>query len=145
MKAFGLLILACGITSLQSEAQTKITLQAAIDTALKNNLTIQNQELKTRYQQAIIKTSAFIPQTNIAFEYGQINSAYNDNRLSLSQSLNFPTVYSNQKKVYEAEWQYALLNKTLQQQDIKKSSNTNFLCIPYTKRKKKRKIITKSR
>ena len=49
-----------GIVFNQANAQTTISLQAAIDTALKNNLTIKHEKLKSDYQRKIIKTSATI-------------------------------------------------------------------------------------
>lgn len=137
MKVLILLIIVMCATGLHAEAQTKISLQAAIDTALKNNLAVKNEMLKAKYQQALIKSSAMIPQTNVAAEFGQVNSAYFDNRFSISQSINFPTVYSNQRKVYEEELQNALLNKTLQQHEIKKEVTQAFYQFVIQKEKEK--------
>src|SRR6185312_7111233 len=81
-----LLVFALAIN--ESKAQTPITLQAALDTALKNNLTVRNEKLKAEYQQKLIKTAAPIPQANVTGEYGQINSSYSDNRFGISQSFN---------------------------------------------------------
>ena len=90
-----LLIIYCQL----SPAQTRITLQGAIDMALKNNLQIKGEKQKLDYQQKIIKTAFNIPLTTILAEYGQINSIYADNRFGVSQSFNFPTVYKKQKNL----------------------------------------------
>jgi len=137
MKALSLLITAVCAVSLCSEAQTKISLQAAIDTAVKNNLSVRNEELKVTYQKKLLKAAATIPQTNIIAEFGQINSAYTDNRLGVMQSISFPTVYSNQKKVYEEELQSALLTTTLQQEEIKKAVTQTFYFFIIQKEKEK--------
>jgi cobalt-zinc-cadmium resistance protein CzcA len=116
-------------------AQTPINLQSAIDTALKNNLTIKNEKLRSQYQQKLIKTSASIPQTNVSGEYGQINSYYTDNRIGISQSFNFPTVYSNQKKLLTEEWKTSVLNISLKEADTKKMVRQVFYTYLYLKEK----------
>jgi len=44
---------------------------------------------------------------------GQINTAAFDNKFGITQSINFPAVYSNQKKVLEQEWQKAITQTKL--------------------------------
>lgn len=132
-----ILILCIGLFSLQGKSQTKINLQAAIDTALKNNLTVKNEKLKSEYQKKIIKTSATIPQTNVFGEYGQMNSSYNDNRFGISQSFNFPTVYTNQKHLLNEEWKTAVLNVSLKEAETKKMVQQVFYTFIYLKEKEK--------
>lgn len=119
----------------QSKAQTPINVQSAIDTALKNNLTIKNEKLRSLYQQKLIKTSASIPQANVTGEYGQINSYYSDNRIGISQSFNFPTVYSNQKKLLTEEWKTSVLSISLKEADTKKMVRQIFYTYLYLKEK----------
>ncbi len=116
-------------------SQTPINLQAAIDTALKNNLSIKNEKLKSDYQKKIIKTAASIPQTNVMAEYGQINSAFYDNRLSVNQSFNFPTVYINQKRLLNEEWKSSVLSIALKEADTKKLVREIFYTYLYLKNK----------
>ncbi len=101
--------------------QERISLKAAIDTALKNNLSVKNEKLKADYLQKLTNSSANIPQANLSSEFGQINSIYNDNRFGLSQSLSFPTVYSNQKKVMNEEWKASVLAISLREAEIRKT------------------------
>ncbi len=116
-------------------SQTPINLQAAIDTALKNNLSIKNEKLKSDYQKKLIKTSASIPQTNVMGEYGQINSAFYDNRISVTQSFNFPTVYVNQKRLLNEEWKSSVLSVSLKEADTKKIVREIFYTYLYLKNK----------
>jgi cobalt-zinc-cadmium resistance protein CzcA len=118
-------------------SQTPINLQAAIDTALKNNLTVKNEKLKSDYQKKIIKTSASIPQTNIIGEYGQLNSYYNDNRFGVSQSFNFPTVYIKQKQLLNEEWKTSIMTVTLKEAETKKYVRQTFYTYLYLKEKEK--------
>jgi cobalt-zinc-cadmium resistance protein CzcA len=133
--AVALLIAMLFLITNQSNAQTAINIQSAIDTALKNNLTIKNEKLRSQYQQKLIKTSASIPQTNVSGEYGQINSYYTDNRIGISQSFNFPTVYSNQKKLLTEEWKTSVLNISLKEADTKKMVRQVFYTYLYLKEK----------
>jgi len=130
-------ILIFGFMSFNANAQSPINLQAAIDTALKNNLSVKNEKLKAEYQKKIIKTSASIPQANIVGEYGQINSYYNDNRFGASQSFNFPSVYMNQKQLLNEEWNSSLLNVTIKEAETKKMVRQSFYLFLYLKQKEK--------
>lgn len=114
-------LLALGLFfSFSSMAQTPISLPAAIDTALKNNMQLKNEKLKAAYQQELIKTAWAIPQTTVSMEAGQINSIYNDQRFGIAQSFQFPTVYRRQRKVNEANWEGAVLIVNLKELELKK-------------------------
>jgi cobalt-zinc-cadmium resistance protein CzcA len=129
------LILLVGLFVNQANAQTPINLKAAIDTAFKNNLIVKNEKLKSEYQKKLIKTAASIPQTNVVGQYGQINSFYTDNSFAVSQSFNFPTVYSNQKKLLIEEWKNSVLNSSLKEADTKKMVRQVFYTYLYLKEK----------
>lgn len=117
--ALSLLVIgACCASGLQ--AQTSITLQAAVDTALSNNLQVKNEMLKAEYQKKLIKTAASIPQTTITGEYGQINSIYHDTRIGVAQSFNFPSVYVAQHSVLKEEWKSSLLNVKVKEAELKR-------------------------
>lgn len=117
------------------KAQTFINLNAAIDTAFKNNLNIKNEKLRSDYQKKLIKTSASIPQAAVFGEYGQINSIYSDNRIGITQSFNFPTVYANQKNLLNEEWKTSVLSISLKEADTKKIVRQVFYTYLYLKAK----------
>lgn len=131
-----LLFLGC-LSAFSVKGQNTISLQASIDTAIKNNASVKNERLKAQYQQKIIKTAAAIPQTNVVGEYGQINSAYADNRFGVSQSFNFPSVYANQKNVFNEEWKTAVLTTALRESDLKKMVRQVFYTYLYLMEKEK--------
>ncbi len=81
------------------KAQQSVTLQAALDSALRQNLSLDAMRTRTSYYQAMVGTNADIDQTRIEGEYGQFNSRASDNRFAISQSLLFPTVYKRQAQV----------------------------------------------
>jgi cobalt-zinc-cadmium resistance protein CzcA len=121
----------------QANAQTPIDLKSAMDTAFKNNVLVKNEKLKTAYQKKLIKTAASIPQTNVVGQYGQINSYFYDNSISVSQSFNFPTVYVNQKKLLTEEWKTSVLTSSLKEVDTRKMVRQVFYTFLYLKEKEK--------
>ena len=120
-----------------SNAQDKITLQQAIDTALINNLTVKNEKLRTEYHQKLIKSGATIPATNIGGQYGQINSFYPDLSLGISQTLSFPTVYSRQKDLLTEEWKSSVLNLRIKETELKKLVTEAYFNLLYIQQKRR--------
>ncbi|WP_460692934.1 CusA/CzcA family heavy metal efflux RND transporter [Mucilaginibacter puniceus] len=118
-----------------ARAQTHISLSAAIDTAIKNNLNLKSEKLNAEYLKKNTATGVTIPKTGITGEYGNINSAYSDNRLSVVQSVNFPTVYTRQKALLNAEYQAGELNVNLYRRELKRLVTENFYNILYLKQK----------
>ena len=119
-----------------TKAQTPITLQQAIDTALKNNLSVKNEKLRAEYNQKLIKSGYALPATNINAEYGQINSFYSDKRIGVAQTFSFPTVYSANKKFLTEEWKSSVLNIGIQEQLLKKQVTITYCDLVYLQRKK---------
>jgi cobalt-zinc-cadmium resistance protein CzcA len=130
-----LIILISGFTKLN--AQNKISLEAATDSALKNNLSIKDELLKAEYHKKLIKSAINIPQTNAIAEVGQINSSYTDIRMGLAQNLNFPTIYARQSKLAKTELAVAQLNVQLKEKDVKKLVHQTFYNYLYLKEKEK--------
>ncbi len=115
-----------------SFSQKSITLDAAIDTALKNNLALKNEALKTKYRQMLLGTSATIPQASAFAEAGQINSIYTDTKFGISQTFNFPTVYKRQKELLQEEWKSSLLDVSLMEKQLKKQVAQVYYQMLYT-------------
>jgi heavy metal efflux system protein len=118
-------------------AQQKITLDSAIKMAMQNNNQIKNEQLKSVYAKALIKTATEIPKTNVVAEYGQINSAYSDSKFGIAQSIAFPTVYKIQKKLLTEDYNGALLGITLKEYEVKKAVTQVFYYYIYLKEKQK--------
>jgi heavy metal efflux system protein len=117
-------------------AQTPITLQAATDTALKNNLLVKNEQLKAQYQQLLIHTATAIPKTSFIADAGQINSIYTDTKFGVAQSVSLPKVYSTQKELLQQEWKSSVLNISVKEAQLKKQVAQLFSHILYVQQKK---------
>lgn len=118
-------------------AQTPITLQASIDTALKNNLQVKNEKLLAEYRKLLIGTSAIVPQTNVTAEVGQFNSIYTDTRFGISQSFNFPKVYTTQKELLTEEWKGSVMLVAVKEADLKRKVTSVFYQLLYLQQKEK--------
>ncbi|WP_346239572.1 CusA/CzcA family heavy metal efflux RND transporter [Niabella insulamsoli] len=119
-KASTVIILVTAFIAPAPNAQSQISLQAAIDSALKNNLSLQNQQLNEDYHKMRIKTAAAIPAINISGQFGRFNSAYADIGLSAAQSFDFPTVYARRKSLLTQQWQGSLLNTRVHEVQLKR-------------------------
>lgn len=119
------------------QAQKPLSLQAAIDTAIANNHLVKNEKLKALYMEKLVPAATAIPKTAITAEAGQINSIYTDTRLGISQSLSFPAVYGNQKKLAAEEWKTAVLAVALKEHELRKAVTQVFYHMLFLNAKEK--------
>ena len=125
-----------------ANAQTKITLETAIATALKNNNFIKNEKLKADYAKALISSSIDIPKTTIFGEFGQINSNQNDTKFGIAQSFALPAVYKRQKQVLTEGYNSKVLQTNLKEFEVKKT--VTHLFYNYQTLKEKEKLLQKA-
>ncbi|MCU0359497.1 MAG: CusA/CzcA family heavy metal efflux RND transporter [Bacteroidia bacterium] len=137
IKAHVMVLLVLGLLPYAGKTQVPISLQAAIDTALHNNLVLKNEQLRTEYLKKLTQAAANTPKTMVSGEFGQINSNYTDNRFGLTQSFEFPLVYIQQKQVYTEEWKVGQLNVQLKEADVKCKLRQTFFSYLYLKEKEK--------
>jgi heavy metal efflux system protein len=116
-------------------AQNEISLDRAIAIATKNNLGLINERLKSDYTKALIPSSVAIPNTNIVADFGQMNSTYTDNKIGITQSLNFPTIYARQKKLFTEEWKANVRYEVLKEAELKRAVQELFYAYLYVKEK----------
>ncbi len=117
-------------------AQTPISLQQAIDTAVYNNLYLKNEVLKIQYRKKLLKSENGLPKTVVMGEYGQINSAYNDNKINITQSMAFPTVYTNHNRLRNAEIKNANALVAMKQSELIKQVKLTYYYFLYLQNKK---------
>ena len=137
MKQYILCILFCLIAPLYLHASEYISLKNAIDSALAHNMEIKNQELLKDYYQRLKGSALTLPQAGFTFETGQINSAYTDTKLSISQTIQFPTVYTHQKNLLKDEWDAAIIGIALTKKQIKKAVTQMYYHILILKEKER--------
>ena len=118
-------------------SQTPISLEIAIDKAFKNNLNIKSGTLRIDYQNKMQKSAVIIDPLNISGEIGQMNSAYVDNKISVSQTIRLPKFYNAQKTVLMEEYKNSLLHLDLQKWQLKKEISLIYNELNYFNEKKK--------
>ncbi len=111
-----LVLLALMASPVATSAQTSarpITLEQAVDSAMRNNLYLKGAALRSEGEEALAGSAWDLPRTNIDLEYGQVNTNANDDRVSITQSLAFPTVYIRRRQMLKhsaagVRWEQAL-------------------------------------
>lgn len=132
----GILLVVLLLTAVAAPSQT-ISLKAALDSALRNNLSLQAARLKTEASKAGEKTAWALPKTEAQFEYGQFNSFSRDNRFGISQQLEFPLVYSREKQLRMAETKISAGSEEQLRLEVKKRVTELFYAMRVMQERKK--------
>jgi len=96
----------------------QLSLDQAVQTALKNNLGIKSAEQQIEYFKEIKKTGSDIGKLSAVWMHGQYNSLYKDNNITLSQTIPFPTTLSNQVRLGKEQVIGAQQNLVVQQNNL---------------------------
>jgi len=110
-------LLFCG-TSVQAQNKP-IGLDQAVEKALKHNRNVKGTRLGEQAAQTLRRSAFDIAKTGISADYGKFNSPNNDMRIGITQTIAFPSVYTNQRKVREAEYLAAQARTRLSEQDVR--------------------------
>ena len=111
------LITGCLLISAFAQSQ-KLTLNQAIETALKNNPAIKSAEYQIDYFKEVKKTGTDIGKLSATWMHGQYNSIYQDNNLNLLQTIPFPTALSHQVGLGREQVLGARQNLQVQQNNL---------------------------
>jgi cobalt-zinc-cadmium resistance protein CzcA len=116
--ALGVLLIGL-LFSQKAKAQT-ITLAAALDSASQNHLGVEIAIQERQVAQLREATAWTLPPTQVLGEYGQINSFQTDNKLNLSQGIEFPSVYAADRHLREAYSEQAFARESLTEWDVRR-------------------------
>lgn len=131
-----IMVFSYSATNAQTIPKT-LTVEDAISSALKNNLSLQSQQLKVKSSDALKKSPFELPKTNLNFQLGQYNSINQDKAIQVSQNIPFPTYYSAKAGLYRAELK---ANEFLQQatsNEIKAQVQSYFYQLQYLQNSKR--------
>jgi len=96
LKSYWLVCLITVLFSPPSWAQQYVSLEQAVQTALQNNLGIKAAAYQVEYFREVKKTSTDVGKLSALWMHGQYNSIYQDNNVTLLQTIPFPTALSSQ-------------------------------------------------
>jgi cobalt-zinc-cadmium resistance protein CzcA len=125
------------ISGWQVKGQNILPLDSLIQIALKNNLGIQEENLRGIYLKNKIDTYKEIPPTEIQGEFGQINSAYQDSKFIISQSVPFPTIYKRKKALNNELYKENTFQLALKENELTKQVKEIFYQQLYFREKEK--------
>ncbi len=115
--------------------KTVLSLQEAIRLATENNPNIRSSVLKLDKERVLKGSSWDIGKTNLDYEYGQMNSFHEDNKISVSQTLAFPTVYTSQHKLANASVKSSEIDLDVTRNKITNEVKTNWWQLVFLKSK----------
>jgi len=97
-KAAALLFFILSLPAICS-AQRQVSLEAALDSAMQHNAGLQVSREKVVYRTRLEPSAWDMEQAMLSAEYGNFNSRFADNRISMVQNMQFPLVYTRQAAV----------------------------------------------
>jgi cobalt-zinc-cadmium resistance protein CzcA len=97
------LVLCVGASVELHAQQQPMSLEQAMATALRRNPSLQSGTLELELQRVLRGTATDIGKTTVSLLLGQYNSAAQDNNLTVSQTIPFPTVLSSQAALSDAQ------------------------------------------
>lgn len=118
-------------------AQNKITLEQALEQGISANLSIKNEKQRTEAAKVLLKAANEIPVVNLVAEYGQLNSAFMDNRIGLTQNISFPFLNTKKKSWYQTQAELAQLNYKSSENDVKRAITQTFYDLIYSLEREK--------
>ena len=102
-----------------SSTERMLTLQQAIDEALRNNGGIRAAELDVQMQQRLERSGIAIPKTEISYKVGKLNEpTVNDNGLSITQRIDFPTLYARQRQLGKERTELIRTQKAVRENEL---------------------------
>lgn len=116
---FGLLMFPFSGNAQTQPPSRALTLEQAVDEALKNNLQVKISAYDVSLQQTLKKGSISMPKTELSYTQGVVsNPTMNDNLINATQRLEFPTVYGSASRLAEEKIKSREAYKAVTENDI---------------------------
>lgn len=114
-------------------AQDVLSMDQAIQEALKNNVSIKAAQYDVQSQRSLKATAFDLPKTNISLLYGQYNSyAKNDNNVTVTQTIPF-TAFGSQAKLNRANITASELKQKVTENELIYQLKQVYLQLTYAK------------
>ena len=115
------------------QGQRSLTLNEAVDIALKKNSSISSAKFEIEASRAFKKTATDIGKTNIMGTFGQYNGFAHDNNFTLTQSIPFPTVFTSGLSLGNAQIRGSELKLAVTENDLAFQVKSSFYQLAYLK------------
>ena len=127
MFRYSIIVFLLGIISLPAVAQKVLTESEAVSKALTNNKYIQAASLQVKQQQQLLKSAINLPNPDFFWE-SPTGKFYTG---SITQSFEFPTVYSNQYRLQKQQIAVSQKEKQLTEAELKYRVKLLYLEVQY--------------
>ncbi len=127
MFRYRIIVFLTGFISFSASAQQVLTEDEAVSKALANNKNIQAASLQVKQQQQLLKSAINLPNPEFFLE-SPTGNFYTG---SITQSFEFPTVYSNQYRLQKQQIGVAQKEKQLTEAELKYRVKVLYLEIQY--------------
>jgi len=127
MFRYRIIVFLTGFISFSASAQQVLTEDEAVSKALANNKNIQAASLQVKQQQQLLKSAINLPNPEFFWE-SPTDNFYTG---SITQSFEFPTVYSNQYRLQKQQIGVAQKEKQLKEAELKYRVKVLYLEIQY--------------
>ncbi len=119
--------------AIPNKAQTvqQINIDEAIQLALSNNEGVKAAKLEVESSIQQKRTAFQLPKLNANLMYGQYNTINNDNAISVSQTIPFPTVFSSKRQLYNSEFKHKEIEQEVYANQIKQQVRSQYYFIEY--------------
>ncbi|MCF0069846.1 CusA/CzcA family heavy metal efflux RND transporter [Dyadobacter sp. CY261] len=107
------------VFTLPAKAQTPVNLEEAVQKALTYNSSVKSSRLDEQAAEKMRRSAFDMTKTSVSTDYGKFNSPNNDTRIGITQTVAFPTVYTNQRKAREADYLAARAQTQLTEQEVR--------------------------
>lgn len=121
-----LLLFIFALAFISINSQQSISMDEAVNIALKNHPQIKEGNLQIDKSMALTKSNMGIDKTSFSFSHGQMNSVAIDYQIQVSQSFSFPSYKANKKMLL------AKVDLSKSQLDITKSELSKQVRLVYT-------------
>lgn len=122
-----------GFAQTQQQNLSTLTLDEAVNRALKKNSSIKTAQYEIEASRQFKKTSTDIGKTSLFSTLGQYNSYANDNNFTISQSIPFPTVFTASASLGSAHIRGSELKLSATQNDLAYQVKSAFYQLAYLK------------
>lgn len=137
LTAMSLVLFAFLFNQNQVKAQNPraITLQEAMTIAIQNNSGVKAATYNVEYNKHLKGTATDMGKTNATLMYGQYNSYYKDNNITISQTIPFPSSMHRQAQYYNATTKSAEYSKQATENELVFNVKTAYYSLQYAKAK----------
>ncbi|HTI92823.1 MAG TPA: CusA/CzcA family heavy metal efflux RND transporter [Puia sp.] len=103
---------------LAAQGARKVSLREVLEIAAKQNGSLNISRLQEKYYAALKLSATDLPRTQLSTEWGKINSAAFDDKITIAQTFALPQVYARQRDLFSAELNSARAGTSLQTAEI---------------------------